>query len=325
MKIQYTFDDSAARLPLAIRGADSVWDRAAEIRQAPGVLLVELTTQHMLNTGASLTEELATYFDDGTPSENDPYALGDCYANREWLEDLLRDLRDAKLVAFAEVEALFPVTFMRELSLTLALTAVGFPAFGYVRTYKDSEGEEYHGMVVNLAQARPHMENQTGQFSLSRLVDMIRYGFFNHEGFQIAYHEFTHAIDRIPNRPLDRLKDTLLSRGIAWHLSYRHDFAFYDEMLGLDADHIASYVESWNTAVEIARKKGPGDEAGEDWLYRREATVHVDDLYIDWVGYHAARAIADKYGNKGLRDAVTKGPDQFITLYNEIGPHNLKG
>jgi hypothetical protein len=96
-------------------------------------------------------------------------------------------------------------------------------------------------------------------------------------------------------------------------------------MLGLDADHIASYVESWNTAVEIARKKGPGDEAGEDWLYRREATVHVDDLYIDWVGYHAARAIADKYGNKGLRDAVTKGPDQFITLYNEIGPHNLKG
>ena len=181
-----------------------------------------------------------------------------------------------------------------------------------MRTYKDSEGEEYHGMVVNLAQAKPHLEGQLGQFSLSRLVDMIRYGFFNHEGFQIA--TAIHPVDRtVPIRPLDRLKESLLSRGIAWHLSYRHDFAFYDEALGLDAAHTKEYVERWNDAVEVARKKGPSDDAGEDWLYRRELNAHGEEIFIDLVGYHAARIISDKYGNKGLRDAVTKGPDQFYS------------
>jgi hypothetical protein len=60
MKIHYTLDDSAARLPLSIRSADGVWDRAAELRNAPGVHLVELATQHMLNTGSTLFDELAT-------------------------------------------------------------------------------------------------------------------------------------------------------------------------------------------------------------------------------------------------------------------------
>lgn len=157
MRIHFAFDDSAARLPLAIRSSEGVFDRAADLRSAPGVQLVEITTQHVLNTGTSLIDELAHYFEMGGPSEADPYALAACYAQRELLEDLLRDLRDRQdqLTAFHEVEALFPASFTRDLSFALAFTVVGVPAFGYVRSFKDSEGEEYHGMVVNLAQAGP--------------------------------------------------------------------------------------------------------------------------------------------------------------------------
>ena len=179
----------------------------------------------MLNTGAMLIDELAHYFEAGSASESDPYALALCYSNREQLEDLLRDFAAHKISPrSARSRRCFPVTFMRDLHFTLALTTVGVSAFGYVRSFKDSEAEEYHGMVVNLAQARPHLETVLGQFSRwSLLVDVIRRGFFNHMGFRIAYAEYTGAIGRSSDGPLDKLKDALLSRGIAWYLSYQND------------------------------------------------------------------------------------------------------
>jgi hypothetical protein len=325
MKIHYSLDDSAARLPLAIRSAEGLWDRAAELRSAPGVRLVELTTQHMLNTGTTLADELANYYDTGAPGEDDPYALVECYAHRDTLEDLLHDLRDAgpELVAFEEVEMLFPPGFTRDLSFTLALTAVGFPAFGYVRSYRDSEGEEFHGMVVNLAQARPHLERTLGQFSFSVLLDVIRYSFFNHEGFQLAYNDYSHAIGRVLEKPIDRLKNVLLSRGIAWYLGYRHNLALYDQALGLDDAAVASYVARWKALVDAARRKGLADETVEDWLHRRES--RPDDMVVDIVGYHAARAIAARHSSTGLREAIALGPDHFIALYNALGEHILKG
>lgn len=325
MKIHYTFDDSAARLPLTIRSSEGVWDRASDIRNAPSIHLVELTTQHMLNTGTVLLDELTNYFEKGTPSETDPYSLADCFANRDQLQDLLRDLRDnpQHLTAFAEVEALFPVTYMQDLQLTLALTTVGIPAFGYVRTFKDSEGEEFHGMVVNLTQARPHLENYLGQFSLSLLVDMIRFGFFNHEAFQLAYGDYAASLGRGVGieKPIDRLKELLLRRGIAWYLSYRHNLEFYDQALNLDANNLGGYIERWNGAVEAARKKGQPDDPLDD--LRRDAS-QPEDIVLDLVGFYMARGIAEHHGNKGLRELVTQGPDHFITLYNELSKHKLK-
>ncbi|MBN1967001.1 MAG: hypothetical protein JW910_20275 [Anaerolineae bacterium] len=325
MKIQYTLDDSAARLPLAMRSADSLWDRVAELRNVPGIRLVELTTQHMQNTGAALVDELAHYFETGNPTESDPYALATCYAQREMLEDLLRDLRDMEpgLAAFHEVEALFPASFEREMHFTLALTAVGFPAFGYVRTYKDSEGDQYHGMVVNLAQARPHLELVLGQFSVGLLVDTIRHGFFNHEGFQLAYTEYCQSVGRVPDKPLARLKDALLSQGIAWYLSYRHDQAFYDEMLGITPDDLAGHIKQWNALVDTAHKKGLVDDTVEDWLHRRDARL-PGEVSLDMVGYHMARTVAGQHGEASLRDAIARGPDHLIAAYNALGPHKLK-
>jgi hypothetical protein len=323
MKIHYTLDDSAARLPLAIRSEDGVWDRTTDFRNAPGIQLVELTTQHMLNTGATLADELVRYFDADNSHDSDPYGLEQCYSARAQLEDLLRDLVDAPLTAFEEVEALFPVTFMQDMNFLLALTVVGYPAFGYVRTYKDSEGEEYHGMVINLAQARPHLEGLFGEFSLSLLISVIRYGFFNHEGFLVAYDEYCEMVERLPIKVASRLKNALLSRGIAWYLSYRHNLDFYGDMLGLDADHLAVQAEQWNTMITTAYRKKTGDDLLDDWSGQRE-TRQPGDTCIDIVGYFAARTIAEFDGNKGLRDCIVQGPDYFIERYNTLGKHWLK-
>jgi hypothetical protein len=322
MKIHYTLDDSAARLPLTMRSADALWDRAADLRSAPGVQLVELTTQHMLNIGTTLSDELADYFDSGTPSEADPYALKTCFANRSTLEDLLEDLRDTQpgLVALHQVAELFPITFDYDLQFMLALTVVGYPAFGYVRTYQDSEDEEYNGLVVNLAQARPHLESTLGHYSLELLINVIRNGFFNHEGFLLAYAEYSQAIGRLLERPLDRLKDALMSRGIAWHLSYRHDRAFYDGVLGLDDEQLAASVERCNAALAAARKKKVTEETVED----RHGVIPREQS-LDIAGYHAARTIAGTYGDQGLRDAIAQGADHFFTLYNTAaGPLAIK-
>jgi hypothetical protein len=323
MKIHYTLDDSAARLPLTIRSADGVWDRAAELRSTPGIHLVELITQHVLNTGATVLDELAHYFDAAAASESDPYALATCYANRTMLEDLLDDLRDTRpgLIALHEVAELFPMTYTQDIQFMIALTAVGYPAFGYVRTYKDSEGEQYHGMVVNLAQARPHLEQMLGYYLQDILINVIRHGFFNHEGFLLVYAEYCENIERVPETFAERLKDTLLSRGIAWYLSYRHNLRFYDESLGLDENKLSAHVERYNTLMTDTRRKKSADESAFDaWLQQREP----NDTSIDVVGYHAARTVATTYGDDGLRQAIDQGPDHFIDLYNSLGKFQLK-
>jgi hypothetical protein len=323
MKIHYTLDDSAARLPLSMRSLDTVWDRATELGNAPGVQLVQLATQHRLNTGTTLHDELVHYFDNGTASEADPYALATCYMHRSALEDLLSDLRDTSpgLIALHEVAELFPVDYTQDVQFMLALTVVGYPAFGYVRTYKDSEGEQYHGLVVNLAQARPHLEQSLGHYSQSALVSVIRHGFFNHEGFLLAYADYCEQTGRVPATFPERLKDTLLSRGVAWYLGYRHNLKFYDEALGLGDDKLLEYTERYNALVMNARKKKVTDETAFDtWLQQREPS----EACIDMVGYHAARTIATTYGDNGLRQAIVQGPDHFIRLYNDLGKHKLK-
>ena len=138
---------------------------------------------------------------------------------------LVRDVREVQsgLVALHEVAELFPLDFTHDLQFMLALTVVGYPAFGYVRTYKDSEGEEYHGLVVNLAQARPHVEGLLGHFSLERLINLIRHGFFNREGFLLAYTAYCDAIGRAPERPAERANASMraLCRRSASSVSWR--------------------------------------------------------------------------------------------------------
>ncbi|MBN1201693.1 MAG: hypothetical protein JXJ20_07555 [Anaerolineae bacterium] len=325
MKIHYTLDDSAARLPLAIRSADAVRDRAVDLRNAPGVRLVEITTQHMSNTGAMLIDELATYFDHDVPSESDPYQLAGCYANRSQLEDLLRDVRDLgpDLTAFDEVEALFPASVEQDINLLLALTTVGFPAFGYVRTYTDSEEDEYHGMVVNLAQARPHLEQTLGQFSLSLLIDVIRDGFFNHQAFRLAYDGYCTAVGRDPEKAVTRLKHALLSRGIAWYLSYRRNLAFYDTVLVATEETLVNCVEVWNKVMRHARGKRLFEEMLDDWL-QQQPDWQPDQMCVDVVAYHAVRAVVDRHGDQVLRELIVKGPDYFLKLYKGLGLHQLR-
>ncbi len=327
MKIHYTLDDSAARLPLAIRSADGLWDRAADLRTAPGVHLVELTTQHMLNTGLSLVDEIENYFAKGGPSESDPYALATCYENRQALEDLLRDLREVQgnLVALGEVEALFPASVERDLHFTLALTVVGYPAFGYVRTYNDSEGEEYHGMVVNLAQARPHLEQHLDRFSLGALVDAIRYSFFNHEGFLLAYQAYTETIRRRPEWLADQIKDMLLSRGIAWYLGT----AYIDGPAGarsgaaLTPDEVTSLITEWGTLLGTTRKRKATEEAVTDWLHGPDVPL-TREAHIDRLGCHMAHTIAQMRGIAGLREVIERGPDRFITMYNILSGRSMQ-
>ncbi len=321
MKIHYTLDDSPARLPLLIRSTDALWDRAADLRTAPGVQLVELTTQHMMGTGLTLVDELGAYFENGRPTEADPYALEACYANRAELEDLLRDLRELRpgLVALHEVAELFPVSFDHEIQFLLALTVVGYPAFGYVRTYRDSEGEEYHGMVINLAQARPHLERLLGKFSLETLVDSVRHGFFNHEGFLMAYADYRQAIGREVTSLSDRIKDALMSRGIAWYLSYRHNLPFYDRALGLSERDLPQQVARCNELLASAHHRR-GDPLLEEW----HPSKNSDETSVDTVGYFAARAIAAEHGAAGLREAIAQGPDRFIQMYNQLGKPALR-
>jgi hypothetical protein len=317
MRIHYTLDDAPARLPLAMRSVDAVWDRAADLRSSPGVHLIEATTQHMLNTGMTLVDELAHYFDEGAPTEADPYGLADCYARRRELEDLLRDLRDTPggLTALSEVTELFPLSFTRDLQFTLALTVVGYPAFGYARAYSDSDGEEYHGMVANLAQARPHLEARLGQFSGELLVNMIRYGFFNHEGFLLAYAEYSQDIQRKTETIAERLKDTLMSRGIAWYLSYRHNAAFYDTALGLDAAQLPEYIARLNAMLaDAGKKRATDDSVFDEWFQRHEEQAPC----VDVVGYLAARGIVAARGEDGLRAAVERGADHFIAIHNAL-------
>jgi hypothetical protein len=314
MKLHYTFDDSAARLPLTIRGVDGVWDRVSEFRNGPGIQLVEQTTQYMLNTGATLIDELAYYFDHEQATESDPYSLMECYAEHRQLENLWSLLTAADLVGLEEIEALFPESFERELNFTLALTAVGVQAFGYVRTYKDDEEDEYHGLVVNLTQARPHLEEQLGEFSRSLLVDMIRHGFFNHEAFLLAYGEYCEGTGRVSDRLSERFKHVLLSRGIAWYLSYRHDLAYFDGVFGPSEAGCADQVERVNHVLADARNKRVLDDMADD-----EASAELRrtrDLCLDQVGYHVARTIAEVHGDDGLRAAIAQGPDHFIALYN---------
>jgi hypothetical protein len=316
MKIHYILDDSAARLPLAVRSVDALWDHAAELRSGPGVQLVELTTRYILSTGAALIDEMAHYFETGSPSEADPYGLGYCYAHRGQLEDLLSDLHDAHpgLVALHEVAEMFPITFTHDLQFTLALTVVGAAVFGYVRTYADSEGEEYHGMVVNLAHARSHLESILGQFSLDLLIRVIRYGFFNHEGFLLAYASYREATGRLTEKLSDRLKDTLMSRGIAWYLSYRHDLAFYDQALNLDETRLAENVAHCNTLIANARKKRATEDTPEEWFPAQQPGDHC----LDMVGYYAARTIAAAHGAARLRESIVQGADYFIETYNAL-------
>jgi hypothetical protein len=325
MKIHYTLDDSAVRLPLAIRSSEGVWDHAAALRTAPGIQLVELTTQHVLNTGAALVDELAHFFEEDAPSESDPYDLTTCYANRAVLEDLLRDLSEAPLAPLDEIEDLFPPSVEHELNVLLALTVVGVPAFGYVRTYKDSEGEEYHGIVVNLAQARPHLEETLGQFSLSLLIDTIRYGLFNHEIFQLAYGNFCEAIGRTPDRLSDRLKNALMSRGIAWYMGYRHDLAFYDSAQAAPETDLETHVQQWNALVAGVGKKKFADWLVDDLSHAVSESSLASEQCIDVVGYHVARTLAGHYGEGSLRDSVAQGPDTFLSLYNALGEHHLEG
>ena len=323
MKIHYTLDDSPARLPLSIRSAEGVWDRAADLRSSPGAQLVEMATQYLLNTGITLVDELAIYFETDMPSESDPYAIAHCYAHHTELEDLLRDVREASqpgLVALHEVAELFPLDFDHDLQFMLALTVVGYPAFGYVRTYNDSEGEAYHGMVLNIAQARPHLESLMGQYSLDLLIRTARHGFFNHEGFLLAYSDYTMLTDRVPDKLLDRLKDALMSRGIAWYLSYRHDLAFYDQMQDVNDAQLGEYIEGCNALLAAARKKKTTDEAFEDWLNLRQS----DEQRLNLAGYFAARAIAETHGDDGLREAIFQGPDRFIDLYNTTGKPRIR-
>ena len=326
MKIYTTLDDSAARIPLSIRSSDGVWDRSADLRNSPGVQLVELATQHWLNTGVTLVEELAYYFENNEPSEDDPYALTRCYDHRTQLEDLLGDLYNRpreEWIELSEIESLFPESFAVDFPFTLALTVVGAPAFGYVRTYNDSEGEESHGLVVNLAQAQPHLESVFGHFSLDLLIDTIRDGFFNHEAFRVVYHEYLAQNGRVPARPVDRLKSALLSRGIAWYLSYCKDLAFYDEILGLDRSALDQHIAMWNRVIEAARRKNTSEPLFEDWLELPE-TRAPSEMNLDVLGYFAARAIAENHGREGLREAVAEGPDRFIALFNEISPAPLQ-
>ena len=216
------------------------------------------------------------------------------------------------------MDELFPASFQPDLQFLLALTTVGYPAFGYVRAYKDSEGETYHGLVINLAQARPHIEELTGKFSLARLTDIIRYGFFNHEGFLLAYDEFCQSNGRNADTFIWRLKDTMMRRGIAWYLSYRHDVKFYDEMLGLDVAHMPDYVAHINRMIaDTGRKRAIDDSVFEEWLQQHEVYQPVDHC-VDLVGYYAARAIAEAHGTTGLREAIERGPDHFLALYNAL-------
>lgn len=326
MKIHYTLDDSAARIPLAIRSSEGVWDRSADLRSAPGIQLVELVTQHWLGTGVTLAEELAYYFEHNEASENDPYALTRCYDHRSQLADLLSDLYNRpidELIALREIESLFPDSFVSEFPFTLAVSAVGAPAFGYVRTYHDSEGEESHGLVINIAQAQSHLETVYGQFSLGLLIDTIRDGFFNHEAFLIIHHDFMLSSGRPATRPLDRLKHTLLSRGIAWYLSYRHNLAFYDQLLKLNTAPLDEHVAAWNRMIDSVRRKTLSETALDEWLDVPE-TRTPGEMTLDVLGYLAARAIAEAHGDAGLREAITEGPDRFIALYNALGPHALR-
>jgi len=325
MKIVYTLDDSAARIPLSIRSSEGLWDRAADLRSAPGVELVELATQHWLGTGVTLTEELAYYFEYDEATEDDPYALTRCYDHRTQLEDLLSDVHNRpldELIALDELETLFPASYAREFAFTLALTAVGAPAFGYVRTYRDSEGEESHGLVLNLAQAQPHLEAVFGQFSLALLIDTVRDGFFNHEAFQIIYRDFADEHGRFANRPLDRLKHLLLSRGIAWYLSYQRNLAFYDEVLDLSAIPLDERIATWNRLIETVRRKDLSDPLVDEWLDIPEMRL-PGVASLDALGYLAARAVADAHGLAGLRAAIAEGPDHFIALYNALSPRPL--
>ncbi len=322
MHIHYTLDDSAARLLLTVRSVEQVRDRAAELRNSDGVQVVELATRHMLGTGSGLVEELARYFEIGV-SDTDPYQLAFYDAHRAELEDLLRDLGDMQppLVALHEVAELFPLTLEMELHFTLALTVVGYPAFGYVRTYHDSEGETFHGLVVNLAQARAHLLNLGAETaSLERLAASIRHAFFNHEGFLLAYAEYARMVGRETERAQERLKNRLLARGIAWYLSYRHDFAFYDALIGLEeARDLPLQVERCNALFEGSQ---PGRQL-EEWPQPWE-TLEPSRTCVDVVGYFAARAIADAHGVEGLREAILVGPQRFIQLYNALGKPPLR-
>ncbi|MBN1565764.1 MAG: hypothetical protein JXA10_18115 [Anaerolineae bacterium] len=320
MNIKYTLDDSAARLPLAIRSPEGVMDRVSDLRNSAGIHLVELTTQHMLSMGFTLTDELTHYFDEGHATEADPYELGTCYTHRRAYEDLLRDLTDPRpgLAALHEVDELFPASFKPDLQFLLALTVVGYPAFGYVRAYYDSEGETYHGMVINIAQARPHVEEFTGEYSLARLTNLIRYGFFNHEGFLLAYDTFYQTQGYNLDTFVWRLKTRLMSRGIAWYLSYRHDAAFYDELLGIDAARMVDYVAYVNRMLADARNKRALDDAVFEGWYREHETGQPVEQCVDMVGYYAASAIAAEHGLNGLRDAIERGPNHFLALYNAL-------
>ncbi len=321
MKIHYTLDDSAARLPLGMRSAEQARDRAADLRNSSGAQLVELATQHMVGTSATLTDELVYYFEhDETPTEADPYALAHCYDHRSEFEDLLRDLRDTQpgLVALHEVAELFPIDSAPDIQLTLALTVVGCPGFGYVRAFNDSEGDAFYGMVVNLAHARPHVEQLIGEFSRELLLNMIRHGFFNHEGFLLAYNAYADAIGRNRDRGLDRVKHGLISRGIAWYLSYRHDLAFYDAVLQIGPGDLPEYITRCNQLLTSTDKRRASEEGFEEWP-RAWETHEPRQTSLDVVGYFAARAIAAARGDAGLREAIEGGPDHFIQMYNELG------
>ena len=279
----------------------------------------------MLNTGAVLVDELAHYFEEGAPSEADPYQLKTCYANRACSRTCCAISARRRWRRSTRSKPCSPPSVEHELSVLLALTVVAFPAFGYVRTYNDSEGEEYHGIVVNLAQARPHLEEALGQFSLSLLIDTIRYGLFNHEVFQLAYASFCEAIGRTPDRLSDRLKNNLMSRGIAWYVGYRHDLAFYDDAQSAPETGLEAQVHQWNALVAGVGKKKFADWLVDDLSHAAGESSQASEQCIDVVGYHVARMLVDHYGESSLRESVAQGPDTFLSLYNALGEYQLDG
>jgi len=105
-----------------------------------------------------------------------------------------------------------------------------------------------------------------------------------------------------------------MRRGIAWYLSYRHDFSFYDQVLGLESAGLPGYVARYNAHLASVEKK-----RGDDALAQTLDVPEPDQPWGDIVGYFAARAVAQAYGDEGLRESVAHGATHFLRLYHGLG------
>ncbi len=89
-------------------------------------------------------------------------------------------------------------------------------------------------------------------------------------------------------------------------------------MLEINVSHLPEYIERCNALLTTAPKKRGGEPGLDDWPQPWE-THEPRHACIDVVGYLAARAIADEHGDEGLREAIIRGPDHFIEMYNALG------